>query len=198
MFHRRQALPLCDRTEARSLLPAEVIAAVARRPLATTRQYLDTWLDTVAWVVAERGPIVFDWFVVGPPAPALLEIAHELRRVRRAEAQGGFDDEEEDWYERHGGDDDAEPWEPPTLPERVVASLDGRRGYPPLATRGDVQWLIGRAIRVDHDTVFDVIEIGLTLELFVADVADVCRIGDLVVVDGRVPGERDHRWRWAA
>lgn len=61
MFRHRQALPSSDRTDARSLLPAELIVAVARRPLTVTQQYLDTWLATVPRVVAERGPIVFDW-----------------------------------------------------------------------------------------------------------------------------------------
>ena len=51
---------------------------------------------------------------------------------------------------------------------------------------------------IGRDNVFDVIEIGLVLELLVAAVADVCCIGDLVVADGRLPVERRGGWAWAA
>lgn len=133
MFRPRQALPLEQRTEARLLLHDQLIASLARRPLDVTRTYVETWLDTVAGVASHQGPVVFEWFVVGPPTPELLEIADELRMVRRAELRGDFDEEARDWYEQHG--DDAEPWEPPTTSERVAAALAGRPGFGALATR---------------------------------------------------------------
>ena len=118
MYSRHRALPLSQRTELRALLHGELIAALARCPVDSARRYVDTWLDTFAFVAAMSRPIIFEWFVVGPANPVLLEIAHELRLVRQAEDDGVFADEEEQWYEEHG--DDAELWDPPRPDERAA------------------------------------------------------------------------------
>ena len=196
MYSRRRALQLNQRTELRALLHPELIAALARCPVATARRYVDTLLETVACVAAGRRPIVFEWFVVGPPAPALLEIAHELRLVRRAEDDGVFADEEEQWYEEHG--DDAEPWDPPRPPARVVAELGRRRGFGSMATESDVLGLVTRTMKTPRHEIMDVVHVIMTVDRLICEVADIARIGDLVIADARLPYERRQRWGWAA
>lgn len=195
MVRSRPPRPIARRTEARLLIPGELVAALSRRPLDLAQRYIDAWLEVVPRVVAARGPIVCDWYVIGSPDPRLLEVVAELRSVRRAAAQGDFDDEEEHWYEVHG--DDAEPWEPPTIPERVIASLAGRRGIGPLATSDDLHRLIARRMRVDRSDVIAAVEICMTFESLVARVADFCRVGGLVVADGRLASHRRDDRDWA-
>lgn len=48
------------------------------------------------------------------------------------------------------------------------------------------------------DNVFDVIDIGLCVELLMSELADVARIGLLALADGCVPGERRHGFGLAA
>ena len=55
--------------------------------------------------------------------PLLLEAAHHVRLMRRAEHLGLFDDEEERWYEEHVDDDDEVVWDPPTIPDRVLIAM---------------------------------------------------------------------------
>ena len=196
MYSRHRALPLIQRTELRALLHVELIAALARCPVATARRYVDAWLDTVAFVAAMRRPIVFDWFVAGPPAPMLLEIAHELRLVRQAEHDGVFADEEEQWYEQHG--DDAEPWRPPRPDERVVATLGARSGFGPMVTESDVVTMVVRTMRTPRDEIMDLVQVSMAVDRLIGEVADSARIGDLVIADARLPHERQRRWGWAA
>ena len=78
------------------------------------------------------------------------------------------------------------------MPERVVAALDDRPGIGLLATRLDVQQIIASPLRLGPHELIDTIEIDLTFSLLLADVAEVARLGDLVVASGLLRGER-HR-----
>lgn len=142
--------------------------------------------------------LVFDDFVVGTPCPLLLETAHRVRLMRRAEQRGLFDDEEERWYEEHPDDDAV--WESPSIPDRVIAAMQHGQEAERVVPGSVVEHAVWRALGRPCDRLMQVVRLGVATERLVAELASAIRIGGAAVVDARLPGERFDglRWGWAA
>ncbi|MEJ7801557.1 MAG: hypothetical protein WKF60_13620 [Ilumatobacter sp.] len=193
---RRQPPPFAERVAAHHPITGELLAAIAGAPVDLADRFAMLWFAAVQ-EHCERGCVlVFDEFVVGPPGPLLLEAAHHVRLVRRAEALGLFDDEEADWYEEHA-DDDSARWESPLIPDRVLVALGTGQHSDQLASGEVVTAQVARQFGPCSPTLWIEIRVMWALEHVVVSLADAIRVGDAAVVDARLPGERLSE-RWAA
>jgi hypothetical protein len=188
--------PLEARVEARRPISADLLAAVSGEPLTLAERFAEAWFDTAVVLVAFGRVIVFDDMVIGPPCPMLLETAHHVRSTRRAERTGAFDEEEERWYADHRDDD--EFYEPPTIQQRVLDSMASQQEHHRLVTDGVVALGVWRAFDTDHDVLMPVVHLLGAMGRLLVELAGAVRIGQGVVVDARLPGERADGLRWAA
>lgn len=194
---RRRPLPLDGRLEADRPITAELLAVTAEQPLQLAGRYLDLWFRTARTAVRCGLVLVFDDLVVGPPCPLLLEAAHRVREIRRAERRGDFDDEEDRWYELHDDDDDA-VWEPQTITDRVLDDLAAGQEADRLVDGADVSRVVVQALDLPIEQLLPAIGLGSAVRRLLVELADGIRIADAVAVDARLPGEIfESRW-WAA
>lgn len=197
MLRQRHPPPLDRRVDARRPISADLLAAAASSELELADDHRIAWFDAAEQLAGRGLVLVFDEFVIGRPDPLLLEAAHHLRLMRRAEHLGHFDDEEQEWYDEHADDDDAYD-EPPTLPQRVLASMAHGQEAERLATDSVLLRMLARARPPDRDSWYSRVRLGMTLERLVLELAGAIRIGPAVVVDARLAGERADGLCWAA
>ncbi|MDW3214971.1 MAG: hypothetical protein R8G01_13290 [Ilumatobacteraceae bacterium] len=199
MPRQRQSPPFADRVDAGVPISAALVSAVSGEPIEFAERFVSTWFDAARAVTMAGDVLVFDDFVVGMPCALLLETAHRVRLMRCAESTGVFDEEEERWYDEHADDDDA-VWEPPSIPDRVIAAMQ----HGPESGRVVLGSAVGRAVWCafgrPRDQLIQVMRLGMTIERLVVELASAIRIGDAAVVDARLLGERFEglRWGWAA
>jgi hypothetical protein len=197
MPRHRESRPIDERVAADRPISADLLAAAAGVPLAPAEHYRSAWFKIAEDFTGRGLVLVYDEFVVGRPDPLLLEAAHHVRLIRRAEHLGGFDDEEAEWYDEHADDPDAQ-YERPTLSERVLQVMADGQEADRLAPGSALTSIMARVLRPEREDLYTLVRLGLTLERLVVELAGAIRIGDGAVVDARLPGERADGWRWAA
>jgi hypothetical protein len=188
--------PLESRVEAHRPISADLLAAVAGESTARAEQFAVAWFDTVATLTAVGRVIVFDNMVIGPPSPLALEAAHHVRMMRRAERDGGFDEEEARWYQEH--EDDDAVYDPPRIATRVLDAMACQQEHDRLVTGDVVAVAAWRAFDTERELLVPVVKLGISMKRLVLELADAVRIGQGVVIDARLPGEWLDRLRWAA
>lgn len=193
----RHPPPLDARIEADRPITGALLAAASGQPLDLADRYCEHWIRNLRRAVASGSVIVFDSFVVGGPDALLLEVVHHIRQVRRAERLGHFDDEEEHWLEEHGDDLDAW-WEPTTTTRRVIDRMQPGQEAHRLLEGIELAREVSRELDRLHEHWVSIACLGMTIERLVLELADGIRIGDAVVLDARLRGERLDGLRWAA
>lgn len=194
---RRQSPPFADRVEAGRPITADLLSAASGEPLELAERFASAWFAAACTAAVAGAVLVFDDFVIGPPCPLLLETAHCVRLMRRAECRGLFDQEEEEWYDEHADDDDAF-WEPPSIPDRVIAAMQHGQESERIVPGSVVALAVWRAFGQDPGCLTSLVHLCITIELLLVELADAIRIGDGAVVDARLLGERVDGLRWAA
>ena len=197
MPRHRQPRSIDKRVAADRPISADLLAAAASVPLTFAESYRAAWFNTAAQITGRGLVLVYDEFVVGPPDPLLLEAVHHLRMIRRAEYLGVYDDEEAEWYDEHADDLDA-TYERPTLTARALGAMRDGQEADRLVPGSALTSIVSRVLRPEPENLHTLIRIEIALERLVVELADAIRIGEGVVVDARLPGERADGWRWAA
>lgn len=197
MIRSRRQPSLESRVEARRPISADLLAAVSGQSTTLAEQLAAAWFDAVATLTAVDRVIVFDDMVIGRPSPLVLEAVLLVRTMRRAERAGVFDEEEERWYAAHGDDDDA--WyDPPTIGERVLDAMAGQQEHDRLVTDRPVAVATWRKFDRDRELIMPVAILSGAITRLVVELAGAIRIGQAVVVDARLAGERADGLRWVA
>jgi hypothetical protein len=186
---RRHPPPFDDRVDAGRPITGHLLSAASGQSLELAERFASVWFDAARTAAAARDVLVFDDFVIGAPSPLLLEAAHQVRLMRRAERRGLFDDEEERWYDEHA-DADAAVWERPSIPDRVLAAMRSGQESERLVL-GSVVWsAVWRAFGRDRECWMPLVHLGLAVERLLVELASAIRIGDAAVVDARRADER--------
>ncbi len=199
MTRQRSSPPFAERVDAGRPISGELLSAISGESTELAERFASTWFDAVRTATVNGDVLVFDEFVVGEPCPILLEVAHQVRLMRRAENTGLFDHEEERWYEEHADDDDA-LWQPPSIPDRVIAAMQHGPESGRVVSGSVIEHAVWCAFGRPREQVIQVVRLGMTIERLVVELASAIRIGDAAVVDARLLGERFDglRWGWAA
>ena len=194
----RHPAPLAGRAPAHEPITAALVAAASGVDRDLVARLLADWFTAIGDACRAGTVVVFDDFVVGPAEPLLLEARHAVRSAARAEASGVFDEMEDDWFDRHGDDDDVEPFERPSVTEWAIASLrfgwqgervcDGRR----LVAAST------RARDLPIERIIEVVRVCWAFDDIVAGLANAIHIAGFPVVDARLAGRRLDGVRWAA
>ena len=195
----RQPPPFADRIDAGRPITGHLLSAVSGEPVELSERFASTWFDAARGAALAGDVLVFDQFVIGLPCPLLLESAHHVRLMRRAERRGVFDEEERQWYDDHADDDEAW-WEPPSIPDRVIAALQHGQESERVVMGSIVAQTAWRAFGRDLECWMSLIHLNLTIQRLVVELASAIRIGEAAVVDARLLGERLDSLRsgWAA
>lgn len=196
LYRRHHPASLVSRVDASVPITGDLLAAASGQPLELARRLVPAWFELVR-SAAQTNVIVFDEFVVGPPCPLLLEAADQLRAVRRAENLGQFDHEESEWYDEHCDDEDAD-WEEPTPVGRVLVAMECQQESDHLRPGPLAVWPSLRAAFGTRSGVMPLIILEQTLARIITEISEGVRIGDAIVIDGRLSGEQADGLRWAA
>jgi hypothetical protein len=186
---RRHPPPFDDRVDAGRPITGHLLSAASGQSLELAERFASVWLDAARSATAAGDVLVFDDFVIGAPSPLLLEVAHQVRLMRRAERRGLFDDEAERWYDEHADDDDA-VWEPPSVADRVLAAMRFGQESERIVL-GSVVWsVVWGAFGRDRACWVPLMHLCIAMEHLLVELASAIRIGDAAVVDARLAGER--------
>jgi hypothetical protein len=188
----RHPPPFADRVESGRPITGDLLSAASGEPLDLAERFATTWFDAARTAAVVGAVLVFDDFVIGPPCPLLLEAAHQVRLMRRAERRGLFDDEEQQWYDEHADDDDDDDavWERPSIPDRMLAAMEHGQESERLVHGSVVAVAVWSAFGRDRECWMPLVHLGVAMEHLLVELASAIRIGDAAVVDARLAGER--------
>lgn len=189
--------PFADRVDAGRPITRDLLSAASGEPLDVAEHFASAWFDAARTAALIGDVLVFDEFVIGPPSPLLLETAHHVLLMRRAQRLGLFDEEEERWYDEHIADDDT-VWESPSIPDRVLAAMRHGQESERIVPGSILARATWHAFGRDRECWLSLVRLDMTIQRLVVELASAIRIGDAAVVDARLPGERVDGLRLAA